>query len=109
MGRPTTLLARVGVQPRASASSSPSLAMRRRDITDRLGLPADADNETILAAVDAVVARKQSTAARAASSAPSEDEELYARWAGERTTARHAGLSPEDSALLAAWEASSDD
>ncbi len=60
--------------PRAAAKVS------RKDFTDRLGLPEDASNDEVLAAIDAVKARNAATAAVPASSP---EDAVYDRVFGE--------------------------
>lgn len=52
-----------GLAARQPVAAVPDGRVPRKDFTDRLGLPADATNAQVLAAVDAVVAPRQESPA----------------------------------------------
>lgn len=84
------------IRPRAAASrvraaAQPTRRVTRKDFTDRLGLPSDASEAQILAAIPA---RRSNGAVGASSS--SNDDALYARlWGG----AASGSLAPAEDAI----------
>lgn len=101
---------------RGAGGNSSHAQVTRKDFTDRLGLPADATDEQVLAGVDAVAARERAQAASAGAAGTSREpgSELYeAAWGGTdaRPAAAQASASlavdelyeaawPEDSAIV---------